>query len=101
MALMSLRPSCPRRQAMVEVATAVLIAMMCAGLASAAALVPAPGPVVPFAVAVSVVLPMLAAWQCSAAFAVLRRGRPLDEAALGQLRRELDRLPETGHPLGL
>ena len=57
----------------------------------------------PFVVAISVVLPMLATWQYSPAFAGLRRGfgRPLDEAALGQLQRELDRLPETGHPLGL
>ena len=88
---------------MVEVTTTVLIALTCAGLASAAALVPAPGPAVPFVVAVSVALPMLATWQCSASLAVLRRrsGRPLDEAALGQLQRELDQLPETGHPLGL
>ena len=84
MATMPLPSSSPRRQAMVEVATTVLIALMCAGLASAAALVPAPGPLVPFAVAISVVLPMLAAWQCSGAFAVLRLGpgRPLDEAAI-------------------
>jgi hypothetical protein len=103
MAAMSLGPPFTRRQVMIEVTTTVLIALMCAGLAAAAALVPAPGPAVPFVVGVSVVLPMLSTWQCSAAFAGLRRGsgRPLDEAALGQLRRELDQLPETGHPLGL
>ena len=83
-------------------ACTVLTAVACAGLASAAALVPAPPPALVVAVAVSIVLPMMAAWECSASFALLpprRSQAPLDEAAFEKLRRELDLLPETGHPL--
>ena len=75
---------------------------MCAGLMTAAALVPAPPLVLPFIVAVCVLYPMLAAWEASPALAVLRqrwlRSR-VDERALGDFRRELDGLPEIGHPL--
>ena len=90
------------RQAIATCAFTVLIAVMCAGLMTAAALVPAPPFVLPFIVAVCVGYPMLAAWGSSPALAVLRqrwlRSR-LDERALGEFRRELDGLPEIGHPL--
>jgi hypothetical protein len=68
-----------------------------AGLFTAAALVPAPPVVLPLVVAVCIGFPMLAAWELSAT-----RGRaPLDSRALARLRRHLDELPETRHPLGL
>jgi hypothetical protein len=83
---------------------ALLTRLVCAlavvtsgGLFTAAALVPAPPVVLPLVVAVCIGLPMLAAWELSAA-----RGRtPLDSRALARLRRHLDELPETRHPLGL
>jgi hypothetical protein len=69
---------------------------------SAAALAPAPPPALLFVIAVCVVYPLLAGWRASSSLAVLRHRSPrrrLDGRALGELRRELDRLPETSHPL--
>jgi hypothetical protein len=89
-------------QAIATCAFTALSALMCAALMGAAALVPAPPSVLPFVIAVCVGYPMLAAWQASSALAVLRDRWPrrrLDERALGELRRDLDRLPETSHPL--
>jgi arginine exporter protein ArgO len=86
-----------RRDAIATCAFAVLTALACAGLIAAAALVPAPPAVLPLVIAVGVALPMAAAWQASASLAGLR----LQKRAVGDLRRELDRLPETGHPLDL
>jgi hypothetical protein len=79
-----------------------LTAFACAGLLSAAALVPAPPVVLPFIVTVCVGVPMVVACDSASALAVLRNRwlrRRLDERALGELRRDLDLLPETGHPL--
>jgi hypothetical protein len=92
------------RQAVLTCAVAAVIAVMCAALLTAAALVPAPPGVLPLIAAVCVVLPMLAAWQSASSLEVLRVRWPrhrLDREALVELRRELDRLPETGHPLDL
>jgi hypothetical protein len=77
---------------------------MCAGLLSAAALVPAPAAVLPFIVVVCIGGPMVAALELPAAIAGLGRTgrRPAPDAhALATLRRQLDALPETQHPLGL
>ena len=101
-----------RRQAILRCAFAALTALMCAGLLSAAALVPAPPAMLPFLVVMCVGLPMAAACELPAAIAALRRagdgrGRRsgwrsgLDTRALEALRRQLDQLPETQHPLGL
>jgi hypothetical protein len=101
---MSSRPLPTYRQAVATCVFTALTALTCAGLLSAAALVPAPPVVLPLIVTVSVVLPMMAACESIPAVAVLRARwsrRRLDERAVGQLRRELDRLPETGHPLDL
>jgi hypothetical protein len=89
-------------QAIATCAFTAVSALMCAGLMGAAALVPAPPLVLPLVIAVCVAYPMLAAWRSSSSLAVVRRrwSRRLDERALGKLRRELDRLPETRHPLG-
>ena len=93
-------PSVPlpsRREAIATCAFAALTALGCAGLLAAAALVPAPPAVLPLVIPVGVVLPMLATWQASGSLVALRSER----RAVGELRRELDRLPETGHPLDL
>jgi hypothetical protein len=98
------RPLPTYRQAIATCVFTALAALTCAGLMSAAALVPAPPIALPFVIAVCVLYPMVAAWRSSTALAVLRHRLPrrrLDERALGELRRDLDRLPETGHPLDL
>ena len=69
--------------------------LACAGLLTAAILVPAPVPVLVLIVAVSIALPMLATLDLSRVTAAPPR---LDPA---ELRRQLDLLPETQHPLGL
>lgn len=69
------------------------MAVACAGLIAAAVLVPAPPVVLPFVVLVCVAGPMAATFELARVLALLR-----EPAA--QLRRELDRLPETPHPLG-
>jgi hypothetical protein len=68
--------------------------LMSGGLLAAVALVPAPAIIVPFAIPVCLGCPMLAMYELPRALAVLR-----DPGAA--LRRQLDRLPETQHPLGL
>jgi hypothetical protein len=74
-----------------------------AALVTIAVLAPAPPVALPMIVATCIALPMVAAWEMPRSVVVLRaavasaRGRRHVE----QLRRELDRLPETRHPLGL
>ena len=90
------------REALATCVFAVVTAAACAALMSAAALVPAPPAALPLLVVVCVGCPMFAAWQASSSLPVLRHGRPrgrLDERALADLRRDLDQLPETAHPL--
>ena len=71
----------------------ILIALMCGGLLAAAMLVPAPHVVLPLVILTSIGCPMAAAFEVAQAVAALREPRL-------KLRRELDRLPETPHPLG-
>jgi Flp pilus assembly protein TadB len=73
---------------------AALSALVCAALLAAAVLVPAPLVVLPFLIAACVGCPMAAAYQLARTLSDLR-----DPAA--ELRRELERLPEAPHPLGL
>ena len=99
-------PSTPpsRRRAIVHCVFVALIAAMCAGLLTAAALVPAPPAVLPLIVVVCIGCPMVAACELPSALAGLRTARPkraVDTRALAALRRQLDSLPETQHPLGL
>ncbi len=75
---------------------AVLTLVACAGLVGAAALVPAPPAVVPLLALICVGLPMLVAYELARWVPVLRGNR-----AVARLRRRLDALPETRHPLGL
>jgi CHASE2 domain-containing sensor protein len=73
-------------------------------LFTAAALVPAPPAVLPLVVAVVIGGAMVAAWELRSTVNPewhRKARRPLDERAADQLRRHLDELPETQHPLGL
>lgn len=79
---------------------AVLTALVSAGLCAAAILVPAPAAVVPLVACCCVGCPMFASWRLPVALSVLRAGRP-SARALAELRRSLEGLPETEHPLGL
>jgi hypothetical protein len=88
-----------RRVAFAWVSTA-LTGILCAGLVSAAALVPAPPAVLPLIAVACVGCPLLAGWDLRAALA-RHRPRGDDARALAELRRRLDALPETRHPLGL
>jgi hypothetical protein len=77
--------------------------IVCAGLIAAAALVPAPPLVLPGIVAVCVACPALAAYELPASLATLRAARVArhPQRELARLRRDLDRMPEVEHPLGL
>jgi hypothetical protein len=90
-----------RRHAIAQCAFVAVTALMCAGLLSAAALVPAPPAVLPLLVVIGIGCPMVAACGLPAAITCLRRRKPIDTRALDALRRQLDALPETQHPLGL
>jgi hypothetical protein len=72
---------------------------MCAGLCAAAIIAPAPTAVVPLVVLISVGCPIFAVWDVPGAVASLRAEREKGNA-LATLRRSLERLPETEHPLG-
>jgi hypothetical protein len=88
------------RLALLRVLYIALTAIVCAGLMSAAVLARAPLPALPLIVVIAIGMPMVAAFELPAAVAALRHGRR-EGRALARLRRELDRLPETHHPLGL
>ena len=86
---------CSRRQAIARIAFALLVVLACAGLVSAAALVPAPPLVLPLIAIVSIGGPMTVTPELQAGIAALRRQRD----AIAALRRNLAELPETTHPL--
>src|SRR6059058_4858898 len=92
--------SLSRAQAIMVCATAILTALICAGLCAAAILVPAPPGVVPLVAVCCIGLPMFAGWQVPSAVSVLR-ARHERHKALAELRRGLAKLPEIQHPLGL
>jgi hypothetical protein len=93
-----------RRQAILVCVFAAVTALMCAALLTAAALAPAPAAALPILALVGVGCPMAAGTELPAAIRVLRLRRvpsALDPREVEALRRELDQLPETRHPLGL
>ena len=102
---MTLRPVPSRHVAIAECAFAAITVLTCAGLVIAAVLAGAPAAAVPLIAAVCVGAPILATWGLSTAVMVLRASRrgegQLDRRALARLRRRLDKLPETPHPLAL
>ena len=83
-------------------AALALTVLACVGLLAVAVLAQAPPPALPFVAFICIGFPVLASWDVPASVAVLRHGRSraLDDGALEQLRRRLDQLPETPHPLG-
>ena len=100
---MTSRPIQTRREALLTCAFVVVTAVMCAGLMTAAVLVPAPPAALPLIVATCIGCPMLAALQLPALVAALRAGRTsgwtTDARLLDDMRRYLRQLPETPHPL--
>jgi hypothetical protein len=91
-----------RRQAYATCFIAALTLIGCAALIVAAALDHAPPLVLPLVAAVCIGCPLGVAWSLPLAIAVLRHSRPeLGRSSLKAMRRALDRLPETEHPLGL
>src|SRR3954454_24940922 len=98
----------PRRKALMVSAVAVLAALFGGAMLCAAILVPAPAAALPLLGLVCIGLPMLAAWELARTHTAIgglasalrsRRRRSRDEQALRELRRALERLPETSHPL--
>jgi hypothetical protein len=88
------RPHLSRRRAIHACVSVAVTALVCAGLLAAAALVPAPPWVLVLVIVVSIGCPMAAAYE-------LARAAPALRDPTAELRRQLDRLPETEHPLGL
>ena len=90
------------RQAVARCTITLLTAIVSGGLVAAAVLVPAPPALLLVLIPVCVGYPMLAAVWSAESIGVVRnrwaRGR-VHQRALGELRRDLDLLPETGHPL--
>jgi hypothetical protein len=82
-------------------AFALVTALACAGLAAAAALVPAPAGVIPVVAITSVMPPMLVTWHLANATTLRQRWNEDAAAAMSELRVALDELPEAEHPLGL
>jgi hypothetical protein len=82
------------------VIAAVLAALAGVAVCAAAILVPAPTAAIPFAVAMSAGCPLFAGWEISAALTSRRQFERSGAKALGRLRSQLERLPETEHPLG-
>jgi hypothetical protein len=79
----------------------VALTLLCAaGLVTAAVLVPAPASALPAVILLGIGMPMVAAWELSFVIAALQHAAR-DGRAVAGLRRELDGLPETHHPLGL
>ena len=78
--------------------TALLSALVAAGICVAAILARAPVAAAPLVAAICVGCPVFAAWELPGALAALRVNR--GEQALARLRRRLAELPETEHPLG-
>jgi hypothetical protein len=79
---------------------AAATALIGAGLCAAAMVAPAPTPVVPLVVVISVSCPIFVGWEVPGAIASLRAEKERGKA-LAALRRSLAQLPETEHPLGL
>jgi hypothetical protein len=92
-----------RRQAYANCSLAAMTVLACAGLLCAAVAAHAPVAVLPLVAAVCIGCPMAMAWSLPVSIALLRAAARVDELdrhAVAALRRHLERLPETPHPLG-
>lgn len=94
-ALVSAAPARPRLVVLAALVTSLISAAVCVG----AILAPAPAAAIPLVVAICIGCPMFAGWEVPNAVAALRAKRA--GRAMARLRRSLDELPETEHPLGL
>ena len=83
----------PSRRLLVAAISLTLSVLTAASLVVAAALVPAPPAVLPLLVLVSIGTPVAGTFELASAMTEI-------DAPRAQLRRELDRLPETPHPHG-
>jgi hypothetical protein len=97
------------RQAVLGCVFAAVTALVCGSLFTAAALEHAPPVVLPLLVIVCIGCPIISSWNVPVAIAVLRatasdrrerRSQMLGRHSVAELRRVLDGLPETEHPLG-
>jgi hypothetical protein len=79
---------------------AVVSALCSAGLVAAAIVLHPPAAIVPVLVIVCVGSPVFGTWELPLAITALRAKRAGHRHALAMLRRTLDELPETDHPLG-
>jgi hypothetical protein len=82
------------------VIAAVITTLVSVALCAVAVLAPAPAAAVPLVVATCVGGPLFAAWEVPVALAAIR-ARRVGGDPVSTLRRSLDQLPETEHPLGL
>jgi hypothetical protein len=89
-----------RLQPCLVLVVALVTALSSMAVCAAAILVPAPAAAVPFVVVACVGGPLFAAWEAPGALAWVRAERS-HRAAVANLRRTLDGLPEAEHPLGL
>ena len=94
-----------RGQVLLVFAAVVVTVLVCGGLLTAAALVPAPTAVLPFVVVSCVGLPTIASLELRRSLLGLRSAgarwrRGSDAQLLAEMRRYLEQLPETPHPLG-
>jgi hypothetical protein len=85
-----------RRDAVLDCIAVALAFIASVALLLAAALVPAPTPILAVVVIIGVLVPAIGAYGLSHSVHALRGARELK-----RLRRHLDRLPETRHPLGI
>jgi hypothetical protein len=90
----------PTRLLVLRAVYVALMLLCVGGLVAAAVLVPAPAPALPVVVVLAIGMPMVAASELSFVIAGLQHAAHGGRAVAG-LRRELDALPETRHPLGL
>jgi hypothetical protein len=91
------RPPPTRRRAILSCVCAVATVAVCGALLAAVVFVPAPGVVVPVAIAITIACSMHAGAELARGLAQVGRERQ----ALSALRRQLAQLPETRHPHGL
>ncbi len=94
------RLSLPTRVLVLRALYVALTLLGAGGIVAAAVLVPAPAPALPAVVLLAIGMPMVAAWELFSVHAALRHA-VRESRAVARLRRELDALPETHHPLGL
>ena len=87
------RSPSPRRRLVLSGLALLIVAVACAAVLAAAVLVPAPTAVVPLIVLLSIGAPVATAFDLAGTIASLREPH-------AQLRRDLELLPETPHPLG-